>query len=134
MKQQLIPEEARDRIRACIGSEDSMKFRTCAEVHDLWSEFKHGIIASKMKSEGWQVKEAEGKSHRWFLSSLAADAGLGYQSMLNRERVGAAVIDRGYLGGENESVSYQKWVSLMVKKSALFKREVANCCLASSAQ
>ena len=114
MKQQLIPEDARDRIRACIGSEDTMKFKTCAEVSDLWAELKHGIIAKKMEMEGWQAKEAEGKSHRWFLASIAADAGLGYQSMLNRQRVGDAVIARGYYGGENESVSYQKWVSLMV--------------------
>jgi len=114
MKEQLIPEQARDRIRACVEREDNDKFKTCWEVHVLWTELKHGIIANKMKSEGWLVKEAEGKSHRWFLSSLAADAGLGYQSMLNRERVGSSVMARGYHGGENENISYQKWVCLHV--------------------
>jgi hypothetical protein len=32
--------------------------------------------------------------------------------MLNRQRVGDSVIARGYLGGANENVSYQKWVCL----------------------
>lgn len=114
MKKQYIPEVARDKIRACIGSEDSMKFRTCEEVSALWAELGQGIIKEKGKDEGWKEGEAEGKAHRWFLSSLAADAGLGYQSMLNRQRVGDNIIARGYYGGENESVSYQKFVSLMV--------------------
>lgn len=112
MKEHLIPEEARDRIRACVEREDTDKFTTCKEVSDLWSELKLGIIDKKKKSEGWGDKEAEGKAHRWFLSSLAADAGLGYQSMLNRQRVGDSVIARGYYGGENENISYQKWVCL----------------------
>ena len=34
--------------------------------------------------------------------------------MLNRQRVGDSVIARGYLGGENENISYQKWVCLHV--------------------
>ncbi len=112
MKQHLIPEQARDRIRACVGSEDSMKFKTCWEVHTLWFKLGPGIIASKMESEGWKPGEARGKAHRWFLSSLAADAGLGYQSMLNRERVGSSWMARGYHGGENENISYQKLVCL----------------------
>ena len=33
---------------------------------------------------------------------------------MNRERVGSAIIARGYHGGENENISYQKWVCLMV--------------------
>ncbi len=114
MKEYLIPEVARDKIRACVGSEDSMKFKTCWEVHALWFELGSGIIASKMESEGWKPGEARGKAHRWFLSSLAADAGLGYQSMLNRERVGSSVMARGYHGGANENISYQKWVCLHV--------------------
>ena len=114
MKTYLIPDEARDRIRACVGSEDTMKFKTCWEVHVLWFEFGPGIIHEKSKEEGWKPKEARGKAHRWFLSSLAADAGLGYQSMLNRERVGSSVMARGYHGGENENISYQKWVCLHV--------------------
>ena len=112
MKKYYIPEQARDRIRACIGAEDSQKFRTCKEVSDLWIELGPGIIYEKARENNWKPREARGKAHRWFLSSLAADAGLGYQSMLNRQRVGDSWIARGYLGGENENVSYQKVVCL----------------------
>ena len=114
MKKYLIPESARDEIRACVGSEDSMKFKTCKKVSDLWFELGPGIIYEKSKEKGWKPKEARGKAHRWFLSSLAADAGLGYQSMLNRQRVGDSWIARGYHGGENENISYQKVVCLHV--------------------
>ena len=114
MKTYLIPDEARDRIRACVGSEDNMKFKTCWEVHVLWYEFGPGIIHYKMNEERWKPKEARGKAHTWFLASLAADAGLGSQSMRNREKVGSSIMARGYHGGENESISYQKWVCLQV--------------------
>ena len=128
MKEYLIPEEARDKIRACVGSEDAMKFKTCWEVHALWYEFGPGIIHHKMNEEGWKPREARGKAHRWFLSSLAADAGLGYQSMLNRERVGSSVMARGYHGGENENISYQGWVYLLQNAEkgldGLIKKEI----------
>jgi len=112
MKKHLIPESARDEIRACVEKEDSDKFATCEKVSVLWAELGRGIIAEKIKMEGWSPKEAEGRAHKWFLSSLAADAGLGYQSMLNRQLVGDSWIARGYLGGENENFSYQKIVAL----------------------
>ena len=114
MKEELIPQEARDRLRACVEKEDTDKFVTCRVASDLWAEFKYGIIDKKMKQEGWTPKEAPGRAHKWFLSSLAADAGLGYQSMLHRQKVGDNIIARGYLGGPNENVSYQKWVCLLV--------------------
>jgi len=127
MKKHLIPEQARDRMRACVAREDTDKFETCWEVHSQWAELGRGIIDSKMKSEGWSEKEAPGKAHRWFLASHAADSGLGYQSMLNRQRVGDTVMVWGYHGGENENISYQKWVCLLVnaeKKDGLILREV----------
>ena len=114
MKLEYIPEDARDRIRACVGSEDEMKFRTSIETHNLWAELGTGIIYEKGKAEGWSAKEAPGRARKWFLSSLAADAGLSYQSMLNRLKVGDNVYDRGYLGGENENVQYQSWVYMLM--------------------
>ena len=114
MKEQLIPDVAKDKIRACVAREDTDKFATCKEISDQWIAYGPGIIDRKMKSEGWKPVEARGRAHRWFLASQASEAGLGYQSMLNRQRVGDAWIARGYLGGENENISYQKIVCLMV--------------------
>ena len=65
------------------------------------------------KKEGWKEGEAKGRAHRKFLSSLAAHCGLGYQSMNNRQRVGDNFIKRGLTGGENENISYQKFVALL---------------------
>jgi len=112
MKEYLIPESAVDRIIACVAREDNDKFDTCREVHVLWAEIGIGYTNYWAKKEGWKEGMAEGRAHRKFLSSLAAGVGLGYQSMLNRQRVGDSVIARGYLGGENEAVSYQAWVNL----------------------
>ena len=114
IKKYYIPEQAVDELRACVEREDTDKFATCRKISGLWAELGAGITYEKGKEEGWKPQEAKGKAHRWFLSSLAANVGLGYQSMLNRQRVGDSVIERGYLGGENENVSYQKWVCLHV--------------------
>ena len=128
MKKYYIPEQAVDELRACVEREDTDKFATCKKVSELWAELGPGIIYEKGKEEGWLPQEAKGKAHRWFLSSLAADIGLGYQSMLNRQRVGDSIIAKGYLGGENENISYQKWVCLQANAEkgddGLISREV----------
>ena len=108
-----LSEEVVDRIRACVEREDNDKFATCKEVSDIWVGLGPAIIAGLAKKEGWKPQEAKGRAHKKFLSSLAAHAGLGYQSMLNRQKVGDNIIARGYLGGQNENISYQKWVCLL---------------------
>ena len=110
----ILSEQMVDRIRACVEKEDNDKFATCWETHVLWAEIGIAYINYWREKEGWKEQEAKGRAHRKFLSSLAANVGLGYQSMLNRQRVGDSVIARGYLGGENELISYQKWVCLHV--------------------
>ena len=114
MKKQYVPEQAYDEVRACIAKEDNDKFATCRTISQWWSELGTGIIYEKGKEEGWTAQEAKGKAHKWFLSSFAANGGLGYQSMLNRQKVGDNIIYRGYLGGENENISYQSWVYMLM--------------------
>ena len=112
MKEYYLSEDVVDRVIALVGREDEQKFATSKEVSDIWLELGEGIIERMAKKEGWSDKEAEGRAHRKFLSSLAAHVGLGYQTMLNRQKIGDSVIARGYLGGANEDVSYSKWVCL----------------------
>ena len=123
-----LPESFIEELRALVSSEDANKFKTCEFVSNAWEELGEIITLERAKEEGWKEGEAKGKAHRWFLASIAAHVGLGYQTMNNRQRVGDNVIKRGYLGGENESISYQGWVSLLTNaeknEDGLILREV----------
>jgi hypothetical protein len=89
---QVIPEQFIEKVRARLAVVDEQGFELCKLVSDGWDELKKGLIHYKQIEHGWTDKQAPGRTHRWFLSSLAAEVGCSESSMYKYKKIGDYVI------------------------------------------